>query len=85
MSINCSGEERDKFLIYVSQNPLAFSTAKAGTFLDKRQMIADRGKAMGIGTSVLFNLVSSAKLKGLLGAQGELAANYHLFLKRYLK
>ena len=81
----CSNEERLKFLSSVSSCPRALSTDRKETFAEKRQRIANLAKEMGIEPAILFHLVTIAKLKGLLGKQDELAAEYQAMIRQYLE
>ena len=77
-------EERLKFLSFISSNPRAFSTDKKETFIEKRQRISNIAKEIGIADSIIFRLLSIAKLKGLLGKQDELVDEYCYLIKQYL-
>jgi len=85
LATKCSEEERLKFFSFLPNHPTALSTDKKETFVEKRRRIADIAKEMGIEPSVLFHLMSMAKLKGLLGKQDELVGEYHLLIKQYLE
>jgi len=84
LATRCSDEERLKFFSFLSNNPRALSIDRKETFVEKRQRIAGMAKEMGIEPPILFHLVSIAKLKGLLGKQGELVGEYHSLIKQYI-
>lgn len=84
LATRCSEEERLQFLSSISSSPRALSTDGKETFAEKRQRIAAIAKEMGIEPLILFHLVSLAKLKGLLGKQDELVAEYQAMIRQYL-
>jgi len=87
LATKCSEEDRLKFFSFISNNPRVLSVEidKKETFVEKRQRMADIAKEAGIEPSILFHLVSMAKLKGFLGKQDELVGEYHSLIKQYLE
>lgn len=85
LSINCSREEMAAFLSFLASNPEAFSTSEKETFSEKYKRITEMADRVGIPASHLFQLVSGARLKGLLDKMYILVPQYGSLIRAYLE
>lgn len=85
LTAKSSDDERVKFFSYITNHPRAFSKNENETFLEKQRRLADMAIALSIPSSTLIHLFGTAKLKGILGKEDELAEEYRWLIERYLE